>query len=39
MIMLGEHVRTRNRLALTYFKKPPQHYPGESEEEQVSQPR
>jgi hypothetical protein len=37
MIMLGKHVRTRKGLALADFKKPPWHYPGESEEEQVAQ--
>jgi len=39
MIALGEHVRTRKRLHLAYFKKAPKHYPGEPEEEQVPQPR
>jgi len=37
--MLGEHVRTRKRQDLAYFKKPPPHYTGEHEEEQVPQPR
>jgi len=33
--MHGKHVRTRKGLNLAYFKKPPKHYPGEPEEEQV----